>query len=157
MRISRRLMTCALAGATLAVPAQSALARGVKYSGKTRHGDPISFTASGSRLTNVKAWVPTLCLSTDGYPRVGTDAFDPPGSFALGRTGKAKARRPNAMGVTSDVTKNFTLTSKRERDGAISGKLHSDFSFLQVLYTYPISARPYVCTGDTTFRVGPRR
>jgi hypothetical protein len=25
-----------------------------------------------------------------------------------------------------------------------------------ILYTYPISARPYVCTGDTTFKIAPK-
>jgi hypothetical protein len=38
----------------------------VKYRGKTRAGDPISFTLSGSRLTHLSAFVPTLCLPISG-------------------------------------------------------------------------------------------
>jgi hypothetical protein len=160
MRISQRLTTAALAAACIlggAAPAAVAGSHAVSYSGKTRAGDPISFTLKGSKITNVKAYVPTLCLPTNGTPLSGTDAFDPPGTFQLGRPGKASAKRHNSMGMTSDVTKNFTLSTSRGPGRTISGKLHSDFSFLQVLYTYPISARPYVCTGDSTFRATPKR
>jgi hypothetical protein len=158
MKLSRRFgpaVVIATASA-LAFTAPGALASSTKYVGKTREGDPISFTLSGSKITKVKAYVPTLCLATEGIPLSGTDAFDPPGSFRLGTTGKAAAKRTNAIWNTSDVTKNFEITTKRGRRGAISGKLHSDFSFLMILYTYPISARPYVCTGDTTFKLAPK-
>jgi hypothetical protein len=160
MRTPRRLTTSALAAACVlagAAPAAMAKIHGISYSGKTRMGDPISFTLSGSKITKLKAYVPTLCLPTSGLPLSGTDAFDPPGSFQLGRTGKAKAKRYNYIWHTSDVTKNFAVSTKRGRGGVITGKLHSDYSFLMILYSYPISARPYVCTGDTTFRIAPRR
>ena len=160
MSIARRLTTTALAASCIlggAAPAAIAGSHAATYSGKTRAGDPISFTLNGSKITGVKAYVPTLCLPTSGTPLSGTDAFDPPGAFQLGRPGKASAKRHNSMGMTSDVTKNFTLSTTRGRGATISGKLHSDFSFLQVLYTYPISARPYVCTGDSTFRATPKR
>lgn len=140
----------------LALTAPGALARSTKYVGKTRAGDPISFKLSGSEISRVKAYVPTLCLATEGTPPSGTDPFDPPGSFRVGTHGKAAAKRPNAIWNTADVTKNFEITTKRGRHGVISGKLHSDFSFLMILYTYPISARPYVCTGDTTFKIVPK-
>jgi hypothetical protein len=158
MKISRTFASVAAIATTsaLAFATPGALARSTKYVGKTREGDPISFRLSGSKLTQVKAYVPTLCLATEGLPLSGTDPFDPPGSFRLGTHGKAAAKRPNAIWNTSDVTKNFEITTKRGRHGVISGKLHSDFSFLMILYTYPISARPYVCTGDTTFKIAPK-
>ena len=109
------------------------------------------------RRRAVRYAVATLCLATEGLPMSGTDAFDPPGTFALGHTGKATAKRTNTIWNTSDVTKNFTLKTKRGRNGHITGSLHADFSFLMILYTYPISARPYVCTGDTTFQAQPKR
>jgi hypothetical protein len=139
------------------INAHAARAKSTVYRGRTRRGDPVSFTVVRSRITRLSAFVPTLCLATDGPPMSGTDPFDPPGSFRLGRTQKLKAKRPNAIWNTSDVTKNFSVTTKRDRSGRISGKLHVDYSFLQILYTYPISARPYVCTGDTTFRLAPRK
>jgi hypothetical protein len=145
-----------LACAAAALPAAAQAKAGVVYKGKTRDGDPISFTLSGSRITNLTAYVPTLCLATEGTPMSGTDPFDPSGSFHVGRTDKVTVKRHNAMWNTSDVTKNFFVTAGRERGNRISGKLHVDYSFLMILYTYPISARPYVCTGDTTFRLTPR-
>jgi len=158
MKLSRPFGSVAViaTASALAFTAPSALARSTKYIGKTREGDPISFRLSGSKISQVKAYVPTLCLATEGLPLNGTDPFDPPGSFRLGSSGKAAAKRPNAIWNSSDVTKNFEITTKRGRHGVISGKLHSDFSFLMILYTYPISARPYVCTGDTTFRIAPQ-
>lgn len=171
------LATCALAAACLgggAAPAAAAARAGasaapaagahgarathaVRYRGRTRHGDPITFVLTGSRVSRVHGWAPTLCLAIEGMPLSGTDAFDPPGAFPLGRQGEVKALRHNSMWVTSDVTKHFTLTAKRGRGGRITGRLHSDFSFLQLLFTYPISSRPYVCTGDTTFTASLQR
>jgi hypothetical protein len=158
MKLSRTFGSVAViaTASALAFAAPAAVARSTKYVGKTREGDPISFKLTGSKITQVKAYVPALCLATEGLPLSGTDPFDPPGSFRLGSSGKAVAKRPNAIWNTSDVTKNFQITTKRGRRGVISGKLHSDFSFLMILYTYPISARPYVCTGDTTFKIAPK-
>jgi hypothetical protein len=128
-------------------------AKQVMYRGRTRAGDPISFRLAGSRITHLTAYVPTACLATDGLPLSGTDPFDPPGAFPLGRTRTTTAKRPNAIWNTSEVTKHFLVATKRGRRGTISGKLHVDYSFLQILFTYPISSRPYVCTGDTVFRL----
>jgi hypothetical protein len=157
MRISRHLTTVALAAAcaVAGITPASAAARthGVNYAGKTRDGDPMSFTLVGSsKITNVKAYVPTLCGSTQGFPMHGTDPFDPPGSFPLTKTTKVTAKRPNAIWNTADVTKNFAVSFKRGRHNIITGTLHSDFSFLFINFgSYPISSRPYVCTGDTKF------
>jgi hypothetical protein len=153
-----KIITVAALGAAV-IPASAATAQGktLAYKGKTRDGDPISFKVAGPRITRLSAYVPTLCLATEGLPMSGTDPFDPPGAFKLGTTAKVTAKRDNAIWNTSQVTKNFFVTSKRDRAGRITGKLHVDYSFLQILFTYPISARPYVCSGDTTFRLAPRR
>ena len=87
MRITRHMSMALLATATLAAaaaPAASAKSRGVTYAGKTRDGDPASFTlVRNSKITNLKTYVPTLCGSTQGFPMHGTDPFDPPGAFSL--------------------------------------------------------------------------
>jgi hypothetical protein len=127
------------------------MAKEVDYAGKTRDGDPLSFALVGNKVTNLKAYVPTLCESTDGFPMNGTDPFDPPGSFPLSRTTKVTARRPNATWRTSDVTKNFVVSFRRGRHDIITGTLHSDFSFLFIAYSDPITSRPYACSGDTQF------
>ncbi len=153
MQLTRTLIaSAAAAGCVLAGAAPGAMAKShnAYYSGKTRDGDPISFTlVNGSKVTNLKAYVPTLCGSTQGFPMHGTDPFDPPGSFPLSKTTKVKAKRPNAIWNTSDVTKNFVVSFKRGRKGVYTLKLHVDYSFLMIVYSYPISSRPYVCTGDS--------
>jgi hypothetical protein len=158
MQPTRKLISAAVAAGCLlagAAPAAIAKSHAVTYAGKTRDGDPMSFTLNGSKITRLKAYVPTLCGSTQGFPMHGTDPFDPPGSFSLSRTTKVKAKRHNAIWNTADVTKNFVVSFKRGRGGVYTGKLHSDFSFLFIVYSYPISSRPYVCTGDTTFTFKP--
>jgi hypothetical protein len=158
MRIPRHLITCAFAAGLVAAgaaPVAIAKSPGINYAGKTNSGDPISFTLVGSRLT--KAYVPTVCGTSDpdGTPLSGTDPFDPPGAFSLKRTTHVTAKRPNAIWNTSDVTKDFVISFNHGRHGVITGKLHSDYSFLMIVYSYPISSRPYVCTGDTTFTFKP--
>lgn len=160
MQLTRRLTLSALAAAAIAAgAAPTAMAKGLNYSGTTRDGDPMSFTLVGKKLTHIKAYVPTLCGSTDGQPMHGTDPFDPPGSFPLFRTTKVTATRPNAIWNTNVVTKNFVVSFKRGRHNVVTGTLHSDFSFLYLVYSYPITSRPYVCTGDTkfTFRLPAKR
>jgi hypothetical protein len=153
MQLSRKLLASAVAaGCIVAGAAPSAMAKSHKayYSGKTRDGDPISFTlVNGSKVTNLKAYVPTLCGSTQGFPMHGTDPFDPPGSFPLSKTTKVKAKRANAIWNTSDVTKNFVVSFKRGRKGIYTMKLHVDYSFLFIVFSYPITSHPYVCTGDS--------
>lgn len=156
MRVSRHLASVALTGACLAVavaPSALAKSKAVHYAGTTRDGDPISFTLAGSKLTHLQAYTPTLCGSSDpaGLPLHGSDPFDPPGSFPLAHVTERKAKRENAIWNTNLVTKNFVVSFKRGRRGLVTGKLHVDYSFLMIVYSYPISARPYVCTGDTTF------
>ena len=156
MRISRQLASVALTGACLAAaaaPSALAKSKAVHYAGTTRDGDAISFTLAGSKVTQLKAYTPTLCGTSDpgGLPLHGSDPFDPPGSFPLARVTERKAKRENAIWNTNLVTKNFVVSFKHGRHGVITGKLHVDYSFLMLVYSYPISSRPYVCTGDTTF------
>jgi hypothetical protein len=120
----------------------------VYYAGKTRDGDPISFALNGTTINKLKAYVPALCGSTDGFPMHGSDPFDPPGSFPLSKTTKVTAKRHNAIWNTSDVTKNFVVSFKRGAGGIITGKLHSDFSFLMIL-TRTRSARGRPCAPAT--------
>jgi hypothetical protein len=156
MRRSRHVALGITTAALLAVSGTpSALARGgaTQYTGSTRDGEPISFVLSGSTLSRLTTYVPTLCGTSDGdgTPLSGADPFDPPGTFALGHSTHRTAQRENAMWNTNTVTKNFTVSVRRGPHGAISGRLHVDYSFLMLVYSDPISSRPYVCTGDTTF------
>jgi hypothetical protein len=153
-----RIALATVACASIAAPAAAqAASKSTTYRGKTREGNPISFRVTGSRISHLSAYVSTLCLATEGTPLSGTDPFDPPGSFRVGRAQETKAKRANAIWNTADVTKNFHVTTKRDRKGRITGKLHVDYSFLMIVFDYTIYGRPYVCTGDTTFHLSPAR
>jgi hypothetical protein len=141
---------CTFAGAAVAQ------AKPVHYSGKTRDGDPISFTVKKGKISHLSAYVPTTCGGAQGGTRTGTSAFDPSGALAIGHKVTKTGKRDNEMGVTSEITKYFHVNSHRHKHGRLSGSLNSSFSFLQVLYTYPISSEAFVCRGDTTFNLHPK-
>jgi hypothetical protein len=142
---------CALGGAAVAQ------AKPLHYSGTTKEGNAISFTLRGNKISKVRTEVPTLCASPGGGPRAGTSAFDPSGAFAIGHRVSKHAKRENEMGVTSDVTKHFVVRSHRGKHRKVTVKLHVDYSFLEVQYTYPISSKTFVCTGDDSFSLRTRR
>lgn len=141
---------CAFGGAAVAQ------AKPVHYSGQTRAGDPISFTVKKGKISHLEAYVPAVCGATTGGTLSGTSAFDPSGSFRIGHKKTVHGKRDNQLGSTSQITKYFKVDSHRHKHGRISGSLNSSFSFLQVLYTYPISSKSYVCRGDTTFNLHPK-
>lgn len=80
-----------------------------------------------------------------------------PGSFALGHTTQRTAKRENAIWNTNTVTKHFVVNVKRRRRGVVTGKLHVGYSFLMIVWSYPIShgCRHGSTTGDPC-RHGPQ-
>ena len=87
MQLTRRLTSFALATVIIAAgAAPAAMAKRVKYAGKTRDGDPMSFTLVGDKLTNLKAYVPTLCGSTEGVPSTAP--------IRSTRPGRSRSRAP---------------------------------------------------------------
>jgi hypothetical protein len=152
----RKLLTITTAAALLlAGAADGAAAR--SYSGTTKGGDKIRFDLAGTKLSKISTAVPTSCVETSGSGQTaaGAELFQPPGSFALGRTGKARALQPAAMNQGIRVTKNYTVTTKGSAGGTISGRLAVNFSYLRPgidIYSSYI----YICTGTTSFTAKPR-
>lgn len=150
-------VTAALA---VAVAAPAAAAKPVNYAGKTKTGDKVTFKLAGSKITNLKAMLPTICLPTSGNPRSGTDFFEPPGGFPLGKETKVETPEPvdSAMHYNK-VSKWFHVTpSGVGKKGVIKGKLHMNFSFdtLGVDTWGSYHLQPYICTGDGSFTAAPR-
>src|SRR5215207_4002306 len=111
------LAAAGLAGAAL--PTADADAA-VQYKGKTSRGARISFTLAGSRVSGIDTLVPAACLSPrTSMPKVGVERYYPPGSSALGRESKRKARQRGAMHY-GEVTKNYRFRARRSAGGAIS-------------------------------------
>jgi hypothetical protein len=134
-----------------------ATADAATYAGRTAGGTTIRFKLDGKRIRALSTTVPTVCLETSGsgMTRAGAELFQPPGSFALGRTGKARALQPAAMNQGIRATKNYTVTTKAAGAGKVSGALELSFSYLRpgidIYRSYT-----YVCSGKTRFTATAR-
>jgi hypothetical protein len=147
--------------AALAVAAAPAGAKSVAYKGKTKAGNTITFTRDGSKIKNVQSMVPTICMSSTGGTggsSAGGDPYKPPGAYVLGQTVKRKALQRTPF-YPSEVTKNYTLTTKPGRNGKVTGKLDENFSY-SILGIDPFSGNSYIriflCRGVTTFTAAPK-
>lgn len=142
--------------ALLALAFGAASAQGAAYAGKTRDGSSIRLKVVGSRVSAIKTSVPASCVETTGSfaTRAGAELFQPPGSFALGRAGRARALQPAAMNGGIRATKSYTVEVRRA-GAKLTGTLRVSFSFLRpgvdVYHSYV-----FVCTGSTRFSLAAR-
>lgn len=151
-------LTAALAAA-LTIAAPAAAAKPTPYVGKTNAGDRITFVLRGGKVSNVRTFTPTSCVPTGGTPRAGTDFYEPPGRFPLGRTTKVQTTEPvdSAMHYAK-VSKWFHFTARRAKGRTIAGKLHQNFSFewLTSDSWSGVGLIGWVCQGDASFSARPR-
>lgn len=154
IQIAALVMSVALLA--LAAPAA---AKPAPYSGETEAGTPISFTRTGNAVSRLQAEIPVMCVSTrTSDSRAGTESFTPPGRIRIGGEWSGAAELPVAMGMGDTATKNFHVTLKRGRRGAISGKLELNFMAVEPYYNSMgyLDANTFVCQGATKFRARPR-
>jgi len=144
----KKLVTLALAASLVAVPAGADAA---KYKGKTKGGSTITLKAKGNKVSKIRTAVPIVCVETTGtgQTRAGTELFQPPGSFKLGKKAKRKALQPAAINSGNKATKNYTVSVRRS-GGKIKGKLKVNLSFLR-LSLFKSLPDTYICSGSTTF------
>jgi hypothetical protein len=145
-------LTAALAAALILVPA--AAAKPVRYSGTTNAGDRIGFVVNGGKVSAIRTFTPTSCVPTGGTPRAGTDFFEPPGAFPIGRTTKVQTPEPVESAMHYDkVSKWFHVTLTRGKRGAISGKLHQNYAFESLTSDSwsGVGLIGWVCQGDARF------
>ena len=151
----KAVLAVAALAASLALAAP-ALAKPVKYSGKTSSGHEITFKRSGNSITGVYTMLATSCAST--YPgataHAGSEFYEPPGRLPLGRKVTRSAVQDPAMHY-SEVTKNYRLKARKLRGGAIKGRLHVNFGYQTVHYASYWMLVGYVCQGDGTFKARP--
>ncbi len=144
----RTAVVAATASFAVGVPAAGA----ATLQGTTKDGSKITLKRSGSKVSNIKTMVPTICVETtgSGRTRAGGELFRPPGSFAIGSQGKAKALQPAAMNSGTEATKNYTVKLNGAGGRAVSGKLSVNFSFLipDLFRNMPYI---YMCQGTTSF------
>ena len=131
----------------------TAMAKPVRYAGKTKAGTKITFRLSGHKLSRIRTYVPTLCVSSRSRTtRAGAETFEPSArlTFALGRTTKRKAsKQTSAMAPGHKTTKTYTVASQRGKAGKIAGKLRVSFSwFVPDLFN---NWTIMLCSGSTRF------
>lgn len=155
--MTKVLTTTLLAVLALAARAIGAAgAHAAAYAGKTRDGSSIRLKVAGNKVSAIRTTVPTSCVETTGSfgTRAGAELFQPPGSFALGRAGRARALQPAAMNGGTRATKNYTV-DVRKAGSKLTGTLRVNFSFLRPgpdIYSSYI----FICTGSTRFSLAAR-
>jgi hypothetical protein len=143
--------------AALAFAAAPALGKPVVYSGVTSGGHEITFKRNGNALQALSTYVPTSCVAAGpGAPRAGAEIYEPPARLPLGREVSMSALQEPVMHY-SDVTKNYRFTARKRPNGTITGRLHLNFSYQTIGYTWNITLVGYVCQGDATFKAKPIR
>ncbi len=151
----KRTITTALALLALVVVAAPATAAAkppqtLHYEGETDGGQEISYDLTGKRISNFDGYIAVTCVPTHGTPLTFSDEFNPPGSFVLGKSGKAS--NSEYMAYKGDVTRNFTVdikpAGKRWKVG-----LHVNYSYEQVMGTSGLELEKYfyICQGDDSF------
>jgi len=148
--------TAALLAIAALAGAGAAAAHGAAYSGTTRDGSRITLKVAGGKASAIKTIVPTSCVESSGSLQTvaGGELFQPPGSFALGRAGKARALQPAAMNGGIRATKNYTVDVRRS-GGKLTGTLRVNFSYLRpgvdLSHSYT-----FICSGSTKFSLKAR-
>jgi hypothetical protein len=81
--------------------------------------------------------------------------FDPPGSFALGTTGKAS--NTEYMSYKGEVTKNYEIAVKQSRRNLWYVDLHVDYSYEEGTGSSGLELEQhfYICQGDDGFSFKP--
>jgi hypothetical protein len=101
--------------------------------------------------------VPTSCVAAGyGTPRAGAEIYEPPARLPLGREVSGSAVQDAVMHY-SDVTKNYRFSARKRPNGTITGRLHLNFSYQTIGYTWNLTLVGYVCQGDATFKAKPIR
>lgn len=153
--MKKAVATSILAAALAA--AGPAAAKPISYAGKTSGGHRIAFKLSGNKIVNPVTAVPVQCLSIQGggSPSLGADPMYPLIKLKLGQNVEFKTKQKPSS-YYNEVVVNQQFSSHKSRNGAISGKLRMQYSYL--IPKYPIGTFViYSCLGTTTYKAKPKR
>ena len=152
------LLSTAAAAAIALTAAGPASADVVDYVGKTSAGTDIGFKRDGATLSDLSAYLPTMCVSSrTSDTRSGSDPYILPSPVPLGTEQKLTAEPPTSMGMSSTATKNVHITPSEGPGGVITGKLHINFASIEPYYNAwgYLDGNTFVCQADATFEATP--
>lgn len=154
----RKLIAPIALVALFAVGAPAAdAAKGIPYKGKTSGGHKVGFTLKQGRLWNFATGVPMTCLAIQGggAPISGAEVW----RFSWVKLG-LKDYKFSELSKPSfhynEVTRNHTVTTRRTRNGTISGAVRVQYQFMIPKYP-PGTFSIYSCLGSMTFSARPAR
>jgi hypothetical protein len=158
MRKLAPITTAALVALGLALSAAgpaSAAVKKVPYKGKTSSGHPITFTVKGKKIIDYVAGLRVTCLAIQGggAPLTGADYSRPKGWLKIGDKVDFWYMAQPAFGWR-EVRKNQRFTSKRHRNGTITGTVRMQYQFLIPKYT-PGTFSIYSCLGKVAYKAKP--
>jgi hypothetical protein len=154
----RKLTSLIAVAALLVVAAPAAhAAKGVAYKGKTTGGHMLTFKLHKRVMDVFVTGVPMQCIPIQGggSPISGAEVwnFD---RVKLGLKNFKFSEKSKPSLYYNEVTRNHTITTRRARNGTISGSIRVQYSFL--IPKYPIGTFSiYSCLGSTEFSARPVR
>ncbi len=143
--------------AGLLIAAGPAAAKSTTYVGKTSSGHKITFKLKGNKVVNPEAGIGVTCIPIQGggSPRTGADYMYPLIKIRLGTKKKFQTEQTPAF-YWRKVLVNQQFSSRRGRNGRITGKLRMQYSFL--VSKYPIGTFSiFSCLGTATYKAKPKR
>jgi hypothetical protein len=156
---ARGIIALAAAGliallALAAAPAAQA-AGGVQYRAKGSGGYDVTFRFAGGKIRDFATGVPMTCLAIQGggSPISGAE----PVRYGWMRVPLKDYRRSDLVKPAfhyNEVTMNQTISTRRARNGTISGAIRIQYSFLIPRYP-PGTFGIYSCLGTTKFKARP--
>ncbi len=140
--------------ALAAAPAAQA-ADGVSYRGKGSGGYDVTFRFARGKIRDFATGVPMTCLPIQGggAPITGAE----PVRYGWMRVPLKGYRRSDLVKPAfhyAEVTMNQTISTRRARNGTISGAIRIQYSFLVPRYP-PGTFGIYSCLGTTKFKARP--
>jgi hypothetical protein len=146
-------LIAAAAVLALAVPA-GAVAKPVKYVGKTSSGHKLTFNLKGKQVSKFVTGAPVTCIPIQGGGQNFVGAEPMVLWFGINRTVEFDAKLKPAF-YYNEVTMHFRVISKKLRNGTVKGSLRWQYEFL--IPKYPIGTFSiYSCLGEATFQAKPR-
>ena len=148
-------LIAAAAVLALAVPAV-AVAKPVKYVGKTSSGHKVTFKLVGNKkAVDFVTGAPVTCIPIQGGGQNFVGAEPLVYTFLINRKVEFKSDIKPAF-YYNEVTANFRFISKKLRNGTIKGSMRWQYEFL--IPKYPIGTFSiYSCLGEATFQAKPAR
>jgi hypothetical protein len=148
-------LIAAAAVLALAVPA-GAVAKPVKYVGKTSSGHKVTFKlVNNKKAVDFVTGAPVTCIPIQGGGHNFVGAEPMVLWFGINRKVEFDAKLKPAF-YYNEVTMHFRVITKKFRNGIIKGSLRWQYEFL--IPKYPIGTFSiYSCLGEATFRAKPLR